>query len=320
MTKPRARGAEAWLGLDAGGSSLKSVCTDDAGTVLAELSQPTGRTTTLETLATQIREAAVRLAYDLHGGRAIGVGVAGCVTLDGVVRGSPNLPALADVALERTLGDALGARVGCDNDAHGHARAEAWIGAARGARSFLLIALGSGIGTALVVDGRIYRGATGYGSELGHMTLEKGGRLCACGNRGCVEAYVSEVGLRARIAEQPSLAASIERRARGAAGGGAAEALFALADAGDADARTLVDAAVRELGAALGSAVNVYDLELLVIGGGMAPGFLAHSDALLRAAGETLFARRASEIRVVAASAGALAGAVGAARLAMQSV
>jgi glucokinase len=305
--------------VDVGGSSLKVACADAAGRVLGDAVRPTGRGTTVESLAARIRGASEELGYELGCARAIGVGVAGCVTLDGIVRGSPNLPGLAHVALERALGDALAARVACDNDAHCHARAEAWTGSARGEPAFLLLTLGSGIGSALVLDGAIHRGVTGYGSELGHMVLEKNGRVCACGHRGCVEAYVSEVGLRARIAEQPELAAAVERRQRGT-GGGAAEELFALADAGDARALALVDAAVSELGTAIGSAVNVYDVVHVVIGGGMSPGFLARSEAILRATDAALFARSASEIRIVAASAGTLAGAVGAARLAMQSV
>jgi glucokinase len=312
-----------WLGLDAGGSSIKAVVTDGEGAVLRQCSRPTGREIDVHGLASAVESSAAELAYELGVTRTIGLGFAGCITLGGIVRGSPNLPALADVALERALGDAIGARVVADNDAHCHALAESWIGAAASVPTFLLLTLGSGIGSALVLDRRIHRGVTGYGSELGHMVLEKGGRLCACGNRGCVEAYVSEVALRGRAAESSALATAFERLERAAPSGvaaGVAAALFALADEGNGDAERLVDAAVAELGTALGSAVNVYDIEYIVVGGGMAPGFLARSDALLRATGAALFARRASEIRIVAAGAGSLAGAVGAARMAMLAV
>jgi glucokinase len=258
------------------------------------------------------------LIVDSPRGDTVGLGVAGCVTLAGIVRGSPNLPALADVPIERVLSQALGLRVLADNDAHCHALAEAWNGAARSWPTFLLLTLGSGIGSALVVDGHVYRGATGYGSELGHMILQRDGRLCACGNRGCVEAYVSETALRGRVAES-SLADAVdalvaaERR-------GLAESLFLLADRGDSSARALVGSLVAELGTALGSAVNVYDVERIVLGGGMAPGFLARMQELRRALGSALFARDESEITIVPARSGALAGAVGAARKAMRGV
>jgi len=309
---------DAWTGFDVGGSALKAVAIDDSGAVRGRTTRATGRATTVAGLAAMLAEASRELAQAPPRGRTIGLGVAGCVTLAGVVRGSPNLPALADVAIERVLGEALGVRVVADNDAHCHALAEAWQGAASEWPTFLLITLGSGIGSALVVQGRVYRGATGYGSEMGHMILERNGRHCACGNRGCVEAYVSEAALRARVAET-SLAPAVdavmasERR-------GLAESLFALADRGDAAAVALVDTLVGELGTALGSAVNVYDVERIVVGGGMAPGFLARASLLRRAVGAALFARDESEITIVAASSGAFAGAVGAARMAMRAV
>lgn len=312
--------AQAWMGFDVGGSTLKAVTIDDTGRILRRLTRPTGPATTAASLGAACDGAMSELAYDRSGGRPIGVGVAGCVTLAGVVRGSPNLPALTDVALERVLGESLGVRLVLDNDAHCHALAEAWNGAAAGVPTFLLVTLGSGIGSALVIDGRIYRGTTGYGSEFGHMIVETNGRLCACGNRGCVEAYVSEVALKSRIVERSTvLASAVEDHAR-AVQRGVAEALFALADRGNGDAVRLVDALVIELGSALGSAVNVYDVEHIVLGGGMAPGFLSRADALLRAVDAALFARAASEIRVVPARSGALAGAVGAARMAMRAV
>jgi glucokinase len=306
------------MGIDVGGQSLKAVLVEESGAVTKHASRPTGREATLRDLATAIGEVADELGHER--GRAIGVGVAGCVTLGGIVRGSPNLPALAGSAIERDLGRALGVRVVADNDAHCHALAEAWIGAARRTSTFLLITLGSGIGSGVVVDGKVYRGATGYGCELGHMIFRPDGRVCGCGNRGCLEAYVSEVALASRIPEErPALARRIDAVVR-ERGIGHAHALFELADAGDAEAAGFADVLAEELGTALGSAVNVFDVELIVIGGGIAPGILARLPRLRRAMAGALFARDEAAVRIVPASAGALAGAVGAARLAMTAV
>lgn len=307
-----------WMGVDIGGQSLKAVLVDERGTVAKHETRPTGRSTTLRDLAAAIGEVMTEL--DPVRGRAIGVGVAGCVTLDGIVRGSPNLPALAGSAIERDLGAVLGPRVVADNDAHCHALAEAWIGTARNTPTFLLITLGSGIGSGLVVDGKVHRGATGYGCELGHMIFRPRGRRCGCGNQGCLEAYVSEVALASRIPEErPELGRRVAALV-GERGIGHAHALFELADAGDADAIGLADGLAEELGTALGSAVNVFDVELIVIGGGIAPGILARVARLRRAMAGALFARDEAAVRIEPASAGALAGAVGAARLAMTTV
>lgn len=307
-----------WMGVDVGGQSLKAVIVEESGSVTKHATLPTGRESTLRDIATAIGEVAGELGHAR--GRPIGIGVAGCVTLSGVVRGSPNLPGLAGSAIERGLGRALGERVVVDNDAHCHALAEAWIGAAMRTPTFLLVTLGSGIGSGVVVGGKVYRGATGYGCELGHMIFRPDGRVCGCGNRGCLEAYVSEVALASRVPEeQPELARRIDARVR-ERGIGHAHALFELADAGDADASGLAEVLAEELGIALGSAVNVFDVELIVIGGGIAPGILARLHRLRRAMAGALFARDEAAVRIVPASAGALAGAVGAARLAMTAV
>jgi glucokinase len=152
------------------------------------------------------------------------------------------------------------------------------------------------------------------------MIFRPDGRLCGCGNRGCLEAYVSEVALASRVPEErPELARRIDARVR-ERGIGHAHALFELADAGDAEASGLAEVLAEELGIALGSAVNVFDVELIVIGGGIAPGILARIARLRRAMAGALFARDQAAVRIEPASAGALAGAVGAARLAMIAV
>jgi glucokinase len=307
-----------WLGLDIGGQSLKAVIVDENGKAAGHATRPTGRTATMRDLAISIGELASELGHDA--GRPIGVGVAGCVTLDGIVRGSPNLPALAGSAIERDLGKALGTSVVADNDAHCHALAEAWVGAAERIPTFLLVTLGSGIGSGLVIGGKVHRGATGYGCELGHSIFRPGGRRCGCGNRGCLEAYVSEVALGSRIPEEvPGLARRVDALTR-EHGRGRAHALFELADTGDTEAAVLADLLAEELGTAFGSAVNVFDVELIVIGGGIAPGILARLPRLRRAMAGALFAREEAAVRIVPASVGVLAGAVGAARLAMTAV
>jgi glucokinase len=307
-----------WLGIDIGGQSIKAAVVDGLGSPSRHATHPTGPSTSVRELAGVISEVSAELGYE--SGRPIGVGVPGCVTLDGVVRGSPNLPALAGSAIERDLGNALGARVIADNDAHCHALAEGWIGAAKRIPTFLLVTLGSGVGSGLVIGGRVHRGATGYGCELGHIIFRPGGRLCGCGNRGCLEAYVSEVALSTRIPDEaPELGRRVGALVR-ERGLGHAHALCELADAGDAEAGSFADSLAEELGIAFGSAVNVFDVELIIVGGGIAPGILARLSRLRQAMAGALFARDEATVGIVPASAGALAGAVGAARLAMLAV
>jgi glucokinase len=307
-----------WAGFDVGGQTLKAVSVDEAGRIARRASVHTGPGTGVDELARAVTAALGDLA--IADARAIGVGIAGCVTLDGEIRGSPNLPRLSGVALVRTLAEALGRSVLVDNDAHCHALAEAWTGAARSEPSFMLVTLGSGVGSGLVLNGRVYRGTTGFGCELGHMIFRPDGRRCGCGNRGCLEAYVSEVALHSRLADDaPALAERVRAKIL-SDDMGHAEALFHLAAAADPEAGEMAGQLARELGIALASVVNLFDLELLLLGGGIAPAMLMREGEIRRAMATGLFARDERSIRLLPAAAGTWAGAVGAARMAMLSV
>jgi glucokinase len=318
------------LGFDVGGQSIKAVRVDADGEVLAEVRLATGPETDVEALVTRLRQGSAAL----EGGTPLpcGIGIAGVLDRSGRLGGSPNLPRLAGVDLARLLEGGLGRRVVVDNDANCAALAEIWGGAAANLADVLFVALGTGLGSGLVLGGEIFHGATGHGCELGHMIIEREGRLCGCGNRGCLEAYVSEVAVRARVREAGGTL--LDRVERGAAeeGRGWSRALFALAglarpargtgpepgvETAAALAREMVRDIARTLGIGLASAVNVFDVPVLVLGGGMAEGLLGFREDFDGGLADALFARRLEDVRVLPAARGSLAGAIGAARLGM---
>lgn len=307
------------LGFDVGGQSVKAALVSSDGEVLVQGSAPTGEGMRVENLAEVLAD--LRSDLEARGGRAdtatLGVGFAGALDRNGAVRGSPHLPLLVGARVADELSARLAAPVVVHNDADCAAMAEGWRGAADGCADFLLIAIGTGVGSGLVLGGSLRAGGSGHGCELGHMMVVHGGRRCGCGNRGCLEAYISETAARGLVADAlPSLRARVEAR-RAAAGGGFAEAVFHLGADGDAEAEKLAAAMVEVLGAAIGSVVNVLDLTTVVLGGGIAPAVLSRIDGLRRAAAATLFARSAADLAITAASRGPLAGAIGAARLGM---
>lgn len=311
------------LGFDVGGQSAKGVLVSPQGAVLSSASVATGEATTPDLLADSLAGLLETLDRDhiLSREAPAGVGIAGALDRSGTVRGSPHLPHLVGCRLGQLLSARLGRRVVMHNDADCAAMAEGWAGGAAGAAAdcddFLMIALGTGVGSGLVLGGMIRAGASGYGCEFGHTMVVYGGRRCGCGNRGCLEAYISETAARGLVAEAaPALRDRVAHRIR-SEGGAFAEAVFELGASGDAEAEQIAGRMVDVLGAALGSAVNVLDLTTIVIGGGLAPGVLSRLPRLRSAAEATLFARPVSELNIVAAARGRLAGAIGAARLGM---
>lgn len=202
----------------------------------------------------------------------IGVGCAGIVDNNGVVRTSPNIPSLVQFPLKDQLDERLGLDAIVDNDATTAAWAEARLGVARGLDDVAFVALGTGIGTGFVVGGRLHRGSAGFAGESGHMTIVHDGLACVCGRRGCWERYAS--------------GSAFGRLARDAAAAGRADSLLELA-AGDVDAVTSEQAAalvadgnaeamaiLAELGywtaVGLANLVNILDPSMIVIGGGLA--------------------------------------------------
>jgi len=306
------------LGFDIGGQSIKAALVSPDAEVLAHASLRTGEGTTAESLVDALLSLRETLSRDVAlPPRGMGIGVAGVLDRSGALRGSPHLPLLVGCRVAEIVSARLATQVVVHNDADCAAVAEGWGGAANGCEDFLMIAIGTGVGSGLVLGARLRAGASGFGCEFGHMMVVHEGRRCGCGNRGCLEAYISETAARGLVEEASApLRAKVAAR-RANEGGGFAQAVFEFGSAGDAEAESIAGRMVDVLGAAIGSAVNVLDLTTIVLGGGIAPGVLARLERLRCAAGGNLFARPAGDLVIVAASRGPLAGAIGAARLGM---
>jgi glucokinase len=238
----------------------------------------------------------------------------------GVAIQAVHLP-LHDVPFAAVMGERLGLPVVVDNDANVAALAEHRAGAAKGTRDSVTLTLGTGIGSGLVLDDRLYRGATGAGGELGHMVIDLDGPVCPCGNRGCLEAIVSGTAL-ARDGREAAA-----REPRSALGRALAEGneitgalVTDLAHAGDSAAREVVERAGAALGVGIANIANVLEPEVVVIGGGV----IGAGELLLEPARDELKRRALAPardtVRVVAAHFGAEAGMIGAALLAFEYV
>jgi glucokinase len=310
------------IGIDAGGTKLLGGVVDEELVVhhrVHRLWRGADRQETLDIFIGAVDEVRAA-APDVQ---AIGFGIPSLVEWEtGISRWSNHLP-LADVPFRDLMSERLGMPVVVDNDANVALLAEHRSGAARNARHAVLVALGTGIGSGLLLDGRIYRGATGVGAELGHVVLDLHGPDCPsnCPGRGCLEALVSgnAIGREgARLARERPETVLGRRLAAGreVSGGLVTE----LAYDGDETARLALAEVGRRLGAALTGIVNALNPEVIVIGGGA----VAAGDFLLEPA-RAVVAERALPpareiVRVVPTHFGDESGMLGAALLALESM
>lgn len=278
------------LAADIGGTSLRAALVDDKGAILGRRAAPTPPNP-LDGMAL-LRS----LWQELGSADARAVVIAGGIRPStGEITQSPNL--------QQWEGVRLGAELSCEvvNDANGAILGEAWVGGLSGTRSAILLTLGTGVGGGVLLDGKLWSGATGCAGELGHVPVRPEGPKCGCGSTGCLEMYSSGTAV-ARAAGAPD-AKEAERRAR----------------AGDANARAAFDGAADALGVVLAGLVNAFNPEAIALGGGMAGAFdllAPRIEALIRA---RAFKLAREGLRIVPAKLGNDAGLLGAARAAFLS-
>jgi glucokinase len=305
------------VGLDIGGTKVLGVLLDADGEVIGEqrrLSPHAGVDALVATATAIVEELAPEPM-------PVGVGAAGMVSNEGHVLYSPNLPTVLDAPLREALQDATQHRIIVDNDANVAARGEIAYGAAVGVQHALFVTLGTGIGGAMLLSGQLYRGVHGFGAEIGHMTVERGGPLCACGEYGHWEAIASgtALGRMARELVGQGGGASILAAAGNDRDAVAGVHVEQAAAAGDDDAIALLARYADNVALGLAGLANVLDPEMIVIGGG-----LVELGPLLFDPLHAAFMRHVEgaayrpAIPIVPAHLGERAGAVGAAVLARE--
>ncbi|MBW3659310.1 MAG: ROK family protein [Actinobacteria bacterium] len=303
------------IGVDVGGTKLVAATVAEDGTILERRRQSTPAGDGEQVLRTVLE---IVEALDDAGELPVGVGIAAIVDPAGVVRYGPNI-GVRDLPLAARLTAATGRRAVVKNDATAAAYGEARVGAGQGADHVVMLTLGTGVGGGVIVDGTVVEGREGFAGELGHVIVSDGGRLCPCGNRGCVEAYASgtAIGLlaRERLVDrevESSLREDVQLDGK---------AVTSAAMAGDEFARSVLEEAGRWLGVAMASLANVLDPELIVVGGGAAIQAGAFMLPAARASmAERLIGRKHREApRVVPATLSDDAGMIGAGLLAADS-
>ncbi|MGI8774724.1 MAG: ROK family protein [Actinomycetota bacterium] len=309
------------IGIDIGGTGCKGALVDEGAQVLDRYQQPTditAGTKSIISVAEELARRAATMGAELSG---IGIGAAGFINaVTGSVVFSPNL-SYDDPQIAAAVSARFDLPVTVDNDANAAAWGERVFGTAQGFDHVALLTLGTGIGSGFIVDGRLLRGATGAAAEVGHTIVDIDGPPCPCGLRGCLESLASgraiAAAARAAVADEPSsavleLAGSID----------AITARHVARAATDHDevARTVLRRAGRALGIGLSNVVNLFDPQVIVLGGGV----VAAGEPYLGAARDELAAclveQRRRPVRLDVTTLGQDGGIIGAAALAMARV
>jgi glucokinase len=258
------------VGIDVGGTSIRAAVVDGHGQVLDWTRAPTPKSARAldDALVRAVRELAQR-----HPVAAVGLAVAGFVTADRTaVRFAPHLPWL-DAPVPPAISERVGLPVVLEHDANSALWAEHRFGAAAGGHNVVLVAIGTGIGAALLIEGRLYRGSHGVAPELGHLTVVPDGRACPCGKHGCWERYCSGRALAdtavEMLAADPSGSTVLAREVAADPGSLTGRRVAAAAHDGDKLAQAAVADFARWLGLGLAAVGDLYDPDLVVIAGGV---------------------------------------------------
>lgn len=307
-------GAPVVIGLDLGGTNLRVAAVAADGAIVALHREQTAAREGPEPVIRRIVAAVEGLSAEVTGAgcvvRGVVLGAPGIIsTRDGTIVASPNLPGWRDVPLRDRVASAVGLPVILENDANAAAYGEHWRGAGAGCRSMILMTLGTGVGGGLVLGGDLWRGADGMAGEIGHVTVEPGGRTCRCGNAGCLETYASATGIVDTYRDLAGIDESVT-----------AEEVHHRAHEGDANARQSYREAGRFLGIAFADLVNLFNPERIVIGGGVLPAWELFMPAAEQEMRRRAFAAPADRLRFAPAVLGDLAGVTGAGGLLWRSL
>jgi glucokinase len=287
------------IGVDLGGTNLRIAAVDSNGKVLEKVSTSTevsrGRSLVIDEMCAAIQQTVTKFrgAGELAG---IGIGVPGIIELQtGTVRESPNLPGWHDYPVRDEIERRLGTTVVLENDANAAALGEKWLGAGATVEDMCMLTLGTGVGGGVVLNGRVWHGMSGMAGELGHMNVDPGGPPCNCGSRGCLEQLASATAVKRMAVEAvatgkaPELARAMDQDPEFSS-----KVVHQMAMQGDKPAQEIFRRVGEALGIVLADLVNIFNLPMYVVGGGVASAWDAFAPAMLETVRKNSFVYRAT--------------------------
>jgi glucokinase len=308
-----------FVGVDVGGTKVAAGLVNTDGEILSHVRVPMVSNSSGEDGLEAVLSA-ISQAMPSPADAVAGIGICAPGPLDprtGVVLNPPNVPCWRDFPLAAAVQEIHSIRVKVDNDANAAALAETRWGAARGLSNVFYVTIGTGIGTGIIFDGKIFHGRTGSAGEGGHVSIDYNGPVCRCGKRGCIEILASGTAIARRARE--SLATGVKSCITNLAGGMldaiTGEIVAKAYIAGDRLASDLLRATADMLALWLSNMIDLLDPDVIVIGGGAAALYAAFFDRLRERIREITLNPRAHEVPIVHARYGADSGIAGGAAL-----
>lgn len=296
------------IGIDLGGTAIKYAVISSNGDFLYENTVPTpsngGAEGVIKALASSISEAKNWANDNNINLSGVGIGTPGIVSHNGrtVLGGAENIPEWVNLNLADRLEAIVNLPVVLTNDANAMALGEHAFGAAKGANDVIFITVGTGIGGAALINGKMWRGHMGRGMEIGHITVKADGESCACGGHGCLEHYAST--------------AAMVRRYKALSGYDAdGRKIIKLYHEHDSIAEKVLNEHWNYLGHGIASVINIFSPQLVVVGGGISESGLFYIENLQKIVSSQVMGDCAANTRIVTASLGNRAGCLGAAQL-----
>jgi glucokinase len=315
------------LGVDLGGSKILTAVVNSRGEILSSDESVTpatsGRELVIQSIVDSAYSALKQASVAMSEICAVGVGAAGISNPEaGILFTSPNLPGWRNVLLRDIMQEKLGKKTFIINDANAAALGEFYFGAARGARNFIYITISTGIGGGIVIDGEIYTGAIGVAGEVGHMTIDDDGPVCNCGNKGCWETLASGTALtrEAKKRINAGVKTSILKYAEGDIEKVTPQVIHRAAEQGDNVAKKLIARTGYYVGVGVANLINIFNPELIIIGGGLSNIGDMLLEPAFKTAGERAFKESFQSVRFASAELGRNSGVLGAAAFALQGM
>jgi glucokinase len=272
------------IGVDLGGTNLRIAAVSREGQLLEKVALEANAARGPDPVINEMCSAIQRInsQYERNGKfLGAGIGIPGIIDLEtGTVRKSANLPRFSGYPVRAEIERRLSAKVFLDNDANFAALGEKWLGAGRSVANMAILTLGTGIGGGIVLNEKIFHGMNGMSGEFGHVPIANDGPRCGCGSYGCAEQYASATAIM-RMARE-AIAAGSAGLAQAANSGAKfnAEAIYKLAMKGDKDAQEIFRKFGNALGFVLAGVVNILNLEMFVIGGGVSSAWDAFAPSM----------------------------------------